>query len=39
MFITYSGNVFVALGIHHATRSRTVICDLSSCKMFVHIIS
>jgi hypothetical protein len=37
--ITYSECVFIALGIQHAKRkSHTVICGLSGCTGFFHII-
>jgi len=38
--ITYSVCLFVALVIQHAMHMRhTVICDLSDCTIFCHIIS
>ena len=38
--ITYSENVFVALGSQHATRVRHIfICCLSSPEIFFHVIS
>ena len=40
MSITYCECVFVALGIRRAIRmDRIVICDLSGCAIFFHVVS
>ena len=36
--ITYSENVFLALGVQHAMRMRhIIICGLIGCRIFFHI--